>query len=81
MPYINDEAQSLLGRKRGTAAAVGELVYEIQQVLKSYLERRDEHYWVYNDCLGALEGAKADLIRRKVIPYEEKMQEENGDVW
>jgi hypothetical protein len=38
-------------------------------------------YQTLAECLGALEGAKLDLIERVVKPYEAKKAEENGDVW
>ncbi len=58
----------------------GELNYLITQLVHSFLRQRKESYQAYNDALGALEGAKLELYRRHVSPYEDKKVTENGDV-
>jgi hypothetical protein len=60
---------------------VGQLTYQLQQVLLTFIEDRELKYQTLAECLGALEGAKLDLIERVVKPYEAKKAEENGDVW
>jgi hypothetical protein len=35
---------------------------------------------MYNDAIGALEGAKLELYRRYVSAYEDDKIKENGDV-
>jgi hypothetical protein len=39
-----------------------------------------ENYQHFNDVLGALEGAKLELYRRRIAPYEDTKIVENGDV-
>ncbi len=41
----------------------------------------DTKYQTYNDILGALEGAKLELYRRQIGPYEETAIKRNGDVY
>lgn len=79
MPYIKSgERESI---KTGTILTPGQLNYVFTQVIKSYLESNGEKYSTYNDIIGALEGAKLELYRRKIAPYEDKKIKENGDVY
>lgn len=80
MPYITQEAQVEIDNGRPPENS-GELTYAIQQSLKQYLEGTGLRYAHLAECLGALEGAKLDLIDRVIVPYEHKKREENGDVW
>ena len=59
----------------------GELNYMFTMICKDYVERYGECYRTYNDLLGALEGCKMELYRRKIIPYENKKIKQNGDVF
>jgi len=59
----------------------GELNYLITRLVHTFLGQKPESYQNYNDALGALEGAKLELYRRKIGPYENKKIEENGDVF
>ena len=59
----------------------GELNYLITLLIQDYLEYKNESYQTYNDIIGALEGAKLELYRRKIAPYEDKKIKENGDVY
>lgn len=81
MPYIAPASRELL--KQGAYPAnVGELTFALQQVLLEYLAQFGQLRYVrLAECLGALEGAKLDLIDRVIVPYEHKKREENGDVW
>ena len=80
MPYITDEAKKDVDM--GTPPAnVGELTYKLQQALREYLETHGLRYQQLAECLGALEGAKLDLIERVGKPYEAKKCSDNGDVW
>ena len=84
MPYIkkvarqglNDIIQSFEGINILTP---GELNYLITKLTHHYLGDNPS-YNRYNDVIGALECAKMELYRRKVIPYEQKKIQENGDV-
>lgn len=59
----------------------GELNYLITSLVISYITARPESYKIYNDAIGALESAKLELYRRKVIPYENLKIQTNGDVY
>lgn len=58
----------------------GDLNYQISILLKTYIQNKGESYQTYNDILGALEGAKLELYRRKVAPYETLKIMKNGDI-
>lgn len=58
----------------------GQLNYLLTQVCQRYMQYH-ESYQSYNDILGALEGCKLELYRRKIAHYEDKKIEENGDVY
>lgn len=67
---------------------VGELTFQIQQCLASYLvhaaEQRELGSVRYTDlaqCLAALSGADADFRRQVLGPYEDAVIERNGDAW
>lgn len=75
MPYISQERR---GEQPETS---GELNYRITTLCAEYLGRKGESYQTYNDIVGALEGAKLELYRRKVAPYEEGKLITNGDVY
>ena len=81
MPYIKDEDRPNLTPRCEIAKNPGELTYQITVLLKDYLAANGEKYKTYAEMLGALEGAKLDLVKRKINPYEDQKQEENGDVW
>lgn len=78
MPYIKqaDRDRLLEGDLPSTP---GELNYAFTVIALNYL-RGNESYRTYNDILGALEGAKLELYRRYVVPYEDARRQENGDV-
>lgn len=59
----------------------GELNYKFTNIINDFLNYQGECYENYNAILGALEGAKLELYRRKIAPYEDKKIEENGDVY
>ena len=59
----------------------GELNYSFTMLIKDYLFNQGECYQTYNDIIGALEGAKLELYRKKIVPYENKKIKENGDVY
>lgn len=86
MPYLNKEDKKSFKEVTDAIASTlidtpGELNYLFTEIAKSYLELNGESYQRYNDLLGALEGAKLELYRRKVSTYENKKIEENGDVY
>ena len=84
MPYIDQKSRDRLNGSdpyANHARTVGELTYDLQQSLSRYIEDRWLSYQILAECLGALEGAKADLIERVVKPYEALKLAEKGDVW
>lgn len=81
MPYISQEDRDLLNNpSEWEPSTAGELNYAITRLLIAYLGGAP-NYQLYNDCLGALEGAKLELYRRRVAPYEDQKIQENGDVY
>lgn len=80
MPYIKSFAREHLGIKSVPDTA-GELNYLFTKIAVEYLDMKGEGYQAFNDILGALEGCKLELYRRKVAPYEDVKIEENGDVY
>ena len=79
MPYITDEERARI--KEGlTPENAGQLNYRIHLVIAEYFYSKGENYQTYNDILGALEGVKLELYRRRVSGYEDKKIAENGDI-
>lgn len=86
MPYIKQDDRdqfamfedALLATRITTA---GELNYLMTQLLQAYLHQNGWNYAHMNDVLGALEGAKLELYRRKIAEYEDRKCSENGDVF
>ena len=84
MPYIkkNDREtiykEGLIDPEMITSA--GELNYAISIIAKKYIETKGERYQFYNDIMGALEGAKMELYRRHIGPYENNAINDNGDL-
>jgi hypothetical protein len=79
MPYIKKEDRPPMAWT--TSKNCGELNYGITLLINNYMSEKGESYQTYNDIMGALEGAKLELYRRKIAPYEDKKCEENGDVY
>lgn len=80
MPYIKKEDRDRIKNQDGLPRTAGELNYVITTLIHCYINSLGESYQAYNDVLGVLEGAKLELYRRKVAPYEDKKIKENGDV-
>lgn len=90
MPYIKPEQRDDLAQlinmiQEGYIRDAGELNYLITNLVHNYLYHKEQQtgkpsYAFYNDAIGALECAKLELYRRKVIPYENEKIKENGDV-
>jgi len=86
MPYIPEERRKAIFNDsnvdyNSNIENAGELNYFITTVIDDYLRYKGESYQAYNDIMGALEGAKMELYRRKTIPYENKKIIQNGDVY
>lgn len=81
MPYIKEEIREHLAHKPFTSQTPGELNYVIHKLLQAYITNKGTSYHTYNDIIGVLECVKQEVYRRVVVPYEEFMLQENGDVW
>ncbi len=87
MPYIT--------RSRRDTAGVppelpGDLHYAISQLIDGYLYHQPNpyddpyngpHYQQFNDVMGVLACAQAEIYRRIIAPYEDVKIRENGDVY
>ncbi len=80
MPYINKKSREELGL-RALPKNAGELNYLITEQLTNYIFLNGESYQTFNDIIGALEGAKLEIYRRLIVPYEDRKARENGDVY
>lgn len=80
MPYIKPEARADFSITAVPDDA-GELNYAFTFIIKKYLEQKGLRYQFLNDVIGALEGAKLELYRRVIAPYEDTKIEANGDVY
>lgn len=86
MPYITRQRrEAFLGfDKQAYAVRIdtsGELNHFFTLGAKIFLAQHGESYETMNKIVGALECAKEEFVRRKLIPYEEKKMVENGDVY
>jgi len=83
MPYIHKNLRGMVEFKTDhlDPRTPGHLNYLFSKIAMNYLENLGESYAAYNDILGALEGAKLELYRRRVAPYEDQKIKENGDVY
>lgn len=80
MPYIKKEDREELKTLR-YAKTAGELNYLFTKMALRYIKDRGESYQHYNDIIGALEGCKLELYRRKIGDYENVKSFQNGDVF
>lgn len=79
MPYIKEIDRERL--EYGSAPkTAGELNYLVTKLAHEYWRNCGQNYQAFNDILGALEGAKLELYRRRIAPYEDIKIAENGDV-
>lgn len=78
MPYIDPKDRIAAAVAPLTA---GELNYAITKLVIGFVRQKRLSYQTINDCLGALEGAKAEFYRRVAVPYENMKIAANGDVY
>ncbi len=83
MPYIKSEKR--IGFEEGLSLlqpeCAGDINYIITKICLHYLiDKGGYNYQLFNDCMGALEGCKLELYRRRIAPYEDTKISENGDV-
>jgi len=81
MPYIDEVRRVKLLEFKHQPQNAGELNFLITNLITKYIFMKGEKYQHYNDVIGALEGAKLELYRRKIAPYEDIKMKENGDVY
>lgn len=79
MPYVKDDARDKINGYDDPSNA-GELNYLLTITAIEYWENNGKNYQAFNDILGAFEGAKLELYRRKIAPYEDKKIALNGDI-
>ena len=80
MPYINQPTRREILRG-DPIESPGELNYALTLLVTAYMRYHGESYQRFNDVIGALEGCKMELYRRRVAPYEDRKIVENGDVY
>jgi len=80
MPYIKADRRPELNQGECPKNA-GELNYILTKEIDRYRREHGDSYAVFNDIMGAIEGAKLEFYRRKVVPYENIKITENGDVY
>jgi hypothetical protein len=84
MPYIKPERRKTFDPHLEACAAEieteGELNYCIYKVAALLIGRIGESYDNLSMCSSAMEHAKLEWYRRRLVPYEEKKIEENGDI-
>lgn len=88
MPYVTQgqrhKLDPIINRTRFASHVYteGDLNYLITQLAIEYCENEErESYATYNAVMGALESAKLEFYRKRVVPYEDKKAEENGEVY
>lgn len=83
MPYIKNEDRTKFheGFDNIWPSSAGELNYVFTSIINNYISLKKENYQTYNDIMGALEGCKLELYRRKIASYEDTKIESNGDVF
>ena len=84
MPYI-PAGRRIEIRDGSTPQNPGELNFKITSIILEYLYELNPSepsgYSDYNEVLGVLECVKQELYRRRIIPYGNLKQTENGDVY
>jgi len=81
MPYIPNERRLAIDGGESPKNS-GELNYAITKLMHRYLVTGAGkiNYQRYNDIVGAVEGAKLELYRKLISPYEESAIKRNGDI-
>ena len=83
MPYIQPKDRIEIDERIGFVQIrnAGELNYLITTFCNEYWKDNGQNYQAFNDIIGALEGCKLELYRRRIAPYEDEKIKENGDVY
>jgi len=83
MPYIPEERRPLLARSADVIhehTEVGDFTYFIYRAGQRFLGRQ-MRFTRIAFVLGSFLCVIFELYRRRVVPYEERKREENGDVY
>lgn len=84
MPYIKEDKRQVLNPHLEALARdvtnEGELNYCIYKLSCLLIDKMGESYSNYSMCSSAMEHAKLEWYRKRVVPYEEKKIAENGDI-
>jgi hypothetical protein len=88
MPYIMKEKRAILDPaieelveafgKLDDAGFAGNLNYVVSKLLKTLYPA--PNYQRFNDMVGAMECCKLELYRKRIAPYEELKERENGPI-
>lgn len=81
MPYIDPTERLAITEGTIDISTAGQLNFAFTMLALDYLELKGESYQTYNDILGALEGAKLELYRRRIANYEDKKCVSNGEIY
>jgi hypothetical protein len=84
MPYIRPERRAAFDQAleslAGEVENQGELNYCIYKLSCILLQRIGESYENLSLCSSAMEHAKLEWYRKKLVPYEEEKIRQNGDI-
>ena len=84
MPYIKQEdrpdIKHYTDKLCTEITSAGDLNYTITRLLHDYINIHGENYDNYNRLIGVLDCVSKEFYRRKVVPYEDKKIQENGDI-
>lgn len=81
MPYLEETRKEALDNKLISPDKGGDINYLVTQLCQEFLELKGESYATYNEIIGALECCKFEFYRKKIAPYEDKKEIQNGTVW
>lgn len=81
MPYIDEHTKRRIDEGIVAPHTAGELTYVLVREILRYVDANELRYQTLAEVMGALEGAKADINRRLLEPYERQAQLRNGDVY
>ena len=89
MPYIKQEdrdkyekpLEETIDLLKASGFHPGHLNYVISYLVNACLAEEGMSYSNANKWIGALECAKLEITRKKIVPYEDKKCKENGEVF
>jgi len=59
----------------------GELVYLFDRFADIYMEQHLREFSRLNDCMGAFFNAALEFWWKRIRPYEDKKENDNGTIW